>query len=205
MKTAQQTWFYSLLAKAYRGLLGFVCLFVSKRFFFYVTQADPDTWSPCISILSVSVWVINMCYYSWFASLLLRSQVFYIPRENGRNDVSRNPQCPAGDSEKPVTAVEGSGHIFPTMCPPLSAFMVCPKNSNIHNDSIGSWIASPSGRHFTQVCIHRTLSWCLAQTRNPVSICWPDTPPPKKKLTFVEKSWNGYPEWLRESTSGFLT
>jgi hypothetical protein len=43
MKTAQQTWFYSLLAKAYRGLLGFVCLFVSKRFFFYVTQADPDT------------------------------------------------------------------------------------------------------------------------------------------------------------------
>lgn len=72
-----------------------------------------------------------MYYYSWFASLLLRSQVFYIPRDNVGNGVSRNPQCPAADSEKPVSAVEGSSHTFPTMCPPLSAFMARPKNSGI--------------------------------------------------------------------------
>lgn len=72
-----------------------------------------------------------MYYYSWFASLLLKSQAFYIPRENGGNDVSRNPQCSAVDSEKPVTGVKGSSRIFPTMCPSRSAFMVRPKNSSI--------------------------------------------------------------------------
>lgn len=62
----------------------------------------------------------------------------YIPRKSGGNDVSRNPQYPAVDSEKPVTGVEGSSHIFPTMCPSRSAFTVCPKHSSIyHNDSIG--------------------------------------------------------------------